>query len=232
MSETVSKKVEEYVRSSTFFIRLCEKIYDKKLGKDGKGLVPILKVTMAMPVMFQKFQTKLFDKIGVKIGCPTYRETVKILMMHDKNKDRMISREEFEGVAISMLYIAAANFFQSFMEVYMTSILLGIILTQAVTLTLVVNCAVTVQWLLGLVPTFGGLFIPSLLLQVPALVFGSALGAVIRLRILKHLVESSVEEEEEDQSLKDDKDKDEPPKLKMKDLLKGFTEIRKGIFNE
>ena len=56
-------KVEQLVRASTFFDRLCTQIYGK-VDAEGKGQVPVLKLTLAVPVLFQRFQSKLFDRLG------------------------------------------------------------------------------------------------------------------------------------------------------------------------
>ena len=64
-------KVEQLVRASTFFDRLCTQIYGK-VDAEGKGQVPVLKLTLAVPVLFQRFQSKLFDRLG-EHGRTSYR---------------------------------------------------------------------------------------------------------------------------------------------------------------
>ncbi len=75
----------------------------------------------------------------------------------------MISRPEFEDVAIHMLHFAACNFFESFLALYGTGMLWGTVLTQAAAQVILVNNALTVQSILSYVPTLGGLIMPSFL---------------------------------------------------------------------
>jgi len=60
---------------------------------------------------------------GIQIGCPSYQEAVKALLECDANKDRMISRDEFEEVAIRLLRFAAVRGARSFLKLYTTGML-------------------------------------------------------------------------------------------------------------
>eukprot|EP00195_Chlamydomonas_chlamydogama_P003974 CAMPEP_0202914944 /NCGR_PEP_ID=MMETSP1392-20130828/64466_1 /ASSEMBLY_ACC=CAM_ASM_000868 /TAXON_ID=225041 /ORGANISM="Chlamydomonas chlamydogama, Strain SAG 11-48b" /LENGTH=155 /DNA_ID=CAMNT_0049606793 /DNA_START=70 /DNA_END=534 /DNA_ORIENTATION=+ len=155
MSLPANSKLEEFVKRQDVFQKLCDKIYSK-LDKDKTGNVPVFKLTLAMPILFDKFQAKLFDKIDVTIGKPSYKQVITALRESDANNDRKITRQEFEDVGLRMLRIATGNFGQSFKAQYSSSILLGIIAMQVVTHVAVVNTAVMVQKGLSWVPTFGG----------------------------------------------------------------------------
>ena len=59
--------LEKVVMASSFFDKLCTKIFDT-LDFEAKGMVPILKLTLAVPVLFQRFQSKLFDRFGENLA--------------------------------------------------------------------------------------------------------------------------------------------------------------------
>ena len=108
----IASRVESYVRSTSFFLRLSDGVFNR-MDSDHRGAVPMLKMTLAIPILFQRFQGSLFDRFGenncklsgkllhgggsfirvplpscahagIKIGCPTYEETVKLLLEADR----------------------------------------------------------------------------------------------------------------------------------------------------
>ena len=59
----IASRVESFVRSTTFFSRLSEGVFNR-VDADHRGAVPMLKMTLAIPILFQRFQGSLFDKFG------------------------------------------------------------------------------------------------------------------------------------------------------------------------
>ena len=192
----MSRKFEQFVRASIIFENFCSTMFAQLAFKlhttenlDPSSGLPILKLTLAIPLLFKSFQARFFDRAGergtdisladplihqlwmtlwvsrecdegidksasihfpsrrapcwspaaskvpkdtyawsflhtgIHIGCPSYQEAVKALLECDANKDRMISRDEFDEVAIRLLSFAAVCGTHSFINLYTTGIL-------------------------------------------------------------------------------------------------------------
>lgn len=66
----MKNKLEQFVRASSVYERLCDKIFTNlvtNLDSNSTGSLPVLKLTLAVPMLFKTFQARLFDRIGERV---------------------------------------------------------------------------------------------------------------------------------------------------------------------